>query len=84
MNRTPGGSSSNSAAAVAMEMCMAAIGSQTGGSITRPASFCGVAGLKASHGVPLAGVVPISPRLDHVGPIGRSAGSSRGLGSNCR
>ncbi|MCA9221278.1 MAG: amidase, partial [Planctomycetales bacterium] len=73
LSRTPGGSSSGSAAAVAMEMCMAAIGSQTGGSITRPASFCGVAGLKASHGaVLLAGVVPISPRLDHVGPIGRS------------
>ena len=46
LDRTPGGSSSGSAAAVASGMCLAAIGTQTGGSITRPASFCGVAGFK--------------------------------------
>lgn len=75
LDHTPGGSSSGSAAAVALEMCMAAIGSQTGGSITRPASFCGVAGLKPTFGkVDLTGVVPISGRLDHLGPIGRSVG----------
>ena len=72
LNRTPGGSSSGSAAAVAMRMCMAALGSQTGGSITRPASFCGIAGLKPSFASAwLKGVVPISGRLDHVGPMGR-------------
>ncbi|MDP7017811.1 MAG: amidase, partial [Pirellulaceae bacterium] len=69
-DRTPGGSSSGSAAAVAVQMCAAAIGSQTGGSITRPASFCGVAGLKPTHQtVALDGVVPISFHLDHPGPI---------------
>jgi Asp-tRNA(Asn)/Glu-tRNA(Gln) amidotransferase A subunit family amidase len=72
---TPGGSSSGSAVAVALEMCCAAIGSQTGGSITRPASFCGVAGMKPTAGwMPLQGVVPISSRLDHLGPLARTAG----------
>lgn len=71
---TPGGSSSGSAAAVAMRMCVAAIGSQTGGSITRPASFCGVCGLKPTLGfVSTQGIVPISHRLDHPGLIARSA-----------
>ena len=51
-NCTPGGSSSGSAAAVARQMCMAAVGSQTGGSITRPASFCGVAGMKPGFSIP--------------------------------
>jgi len=73
LDRTPGGSSSGSAAAVVMEMCMAAVGSQTGGSIIRPASYCGVCGLKPTFDViSLAGVVPVSPRLDHLGPIART------------
>ncbi len=73
LNHTPGGSSSGSAAAVAAQMCMAAIGTQTGGSIIRPASYCGVCGFKPTFGiVPLAGVVPVSPHLDHAGPIARS------------
>jgi len=73
LDRTPGGSSSGSAAAVALGMCLGAIGSQTGGSITRPASFCGVAGCKPSYGrVSLAGIVPLSFHLDHPGPIGRT------------
>ena len=71
---TPGGSSSGSAAAVSLEMCLAALGSQTGGSITRPAAYCGVAGLKPTFGrVDTVGVVPVSRHLDHVGPIARSA-----------
>lgn len=72
---TPGGSSSGSAAAVATEMCLAAIGSQTGGSIVRPASFCGVAGLKPGYGeLPLAGIAPLAMHLDHVGPLARRVG----------
>jgi Asp-tRNA(Asn)/Glu-tRNA(Gln) amidotransferase A subunit family amidase len=73
LERTPGGSSSGSAAGVALGMCLGAIGSQTGGSITRPASFCGVAGCKPTFGrVSGAGVVPLSRHMDHVGPIARS------------
>lgn len=69
-NRTPGGSSSGSAAAVAAGMCLGAVGSQTGGSITRPASFCGVAGMKPTYGsVSLEGIVPLSAPMDHPGPI---------------
>jgi aspartyl-tRNA(Asn)/glutamyl-tRNA(Gln) amidotransferase subunit A len=68
--RTPGGSSSGSAAAVACGMCPGALGSQTGGSITRPASYCGVAGCKPTWGrVSVAGVLPLAPSMDHVGPI---------------
>ena len=72
LGRTPGGSSSGSAAAVCSGMCVAAVGTQTGGSILRPAAYCGVVGFKPSHGlVPIEGVVPVAPSLDHVGPIGR-------------
>jgi aspartyl-tRNA(Asn)/glutamyl-tRNA(Gln) amidotransferase subunit A len=77
--RTPGGSSSGSAAAVACGMCLGALGSQTGGSITRPASYCGVAGCKPTFGrVSKVGVVPLAPSMDHVGPI---AGSVHDLAS---
>ncbi len=70
---TPGGSSSGSAAAVAVAMCFGAIGSQTGGSITRPASYCGIAGCKPTFGrVSRRGAVPVSFHLDHVGPIART------------
>lgn len=72
-SRTPGGSSSGSAAAVAVGMCLGALGSQTGGSITRPASYCGVMGCKPSFGrVTLEGIVPLAPSLDHPGPMARS------------
>jgi aspartyl-tRNA(Asn)/glutamyl-tRNA(Gln) amidotransferase subunit A len=55
-------------------MCLGAVGTQTGGSIIRPASYCGVAGLKPTAGaVSLEGVVPISPHLDHAGPLARCA-----------
>lgn len=68
LERTPGGSSSGSAAAVACGMCLGALGTQTGGSITRPASYCGVCSLKPSYGrVSVDGVLPLAPSLDHVG-----------------
>jgi aspartyl-tRNA(Asn)/glutamyl-tRNA(Gln) amidotransferase subunit A len=68
--RTPGGSSSGSAAGIACGMCLGALGSQTGGSITRPASYCGVAGCKPTFGrVSTAGVVPLAPSMDHPGPM---------------
>lgn len=72
LERTPGGSSSGSAAAVATGMCIGALGSQTGGSITRPASYCGVAGCKPSYSmVSCNGVVPLAESMDHPGPIAR-------------
>lgn len=75
---TPGGSSSGSAAAVSAELVPVAIGSQTGGSITRPASFCGVCGLKPTFDtVSLDGVVPVATSLDHPGPIARCVADLR-------
>jgi aspartyl-tRNA(Asn)/glutamyl-tRNA(Gln) amidotransferase subunit A len=72
-DRTPGGSSSGSAAAVASGMCLGALGSQTGGSITRPASFCGIAGYKPTFGwLSRRGLFPFSPSLDHPGPMART------------
>jgi aspartyl-tRNA(Asn)/glutamyl-tRNA(Gln) amidotransferase subunit A len=72
VRRTPGGSSSGSAAALACGMCLGALGSQTGGSITRPASYCGVAGLKPTFGrVSTQGVVPLAASMDHVGAMAR-------------
>lgn len=66
--RTPGGSSSGSAAAVAAGEVPLAIGTQTIGSVIRPAAFCGIIGVKPSYGrIPTEGVVPVSPSLDHVG-----------------
>jgi Asp-tRNA(Asn)/Glu-tRNA(Gln) amidotransferase A subunit family amidase len=68
LDRTPGGSSSGSAAAVACCMCLGALGTQTGGSLTRPASYCGVCSLKPTYGrVSVDGVLPLAPSLDHVG-----------------
>ncbi len=72
--RTPGGSSSGSAAAVAAGMCQGAIGTQTGGSIIRPAAYCGVAGLKPTFGrIGTRGMLPLSPSLDTIGVIARTA-----------
>jgi Asp-tRNA(Asn)/Glu-tRNA(Gln) amidotransferase A subunit family amidase len=75
LKHTPGGSSSGSAAAVADFMVPLATGSQTAGSIIRPASYCGVVGYKPSYGkVMLAGVKALSPSLDTLGCFGRSVG----------
>ncbi len=72
-SRTPGGSSSGSAAAVAAGMASVALATQTGGSTIRPASFCGVAAIKPSYGVvPIAGMHPYAPSLDTVGWMARS------------
>ncbi|MCW5635774.1 MAG: amidase [Rubrivivax sp.] len=71
--RTPGGSSSGSAAAVAAGMVPLAIGTQTNGSVIRPAAFCGVYGFKPSFGlVPRHGILKVSPSLDTVGVFARS------------
>jgi Asp-tRNA(Asn)/Glu-tRNA(Gln) amidotransferase A subunit family amidase len=71
--RTPGGSSSGSAAAVAAFMVPGAIGSQTNGSVIRPAAFCGVVGFKPTHGlIPRSGALLLSRALDHVGVFARS------------
>ena len=73
LTRTPGGSSSGSAAAVAAGMVPLAIGSQTNGSMIRPAAFCGVFGVKPSHGlISRAGALTLSRTLDHVGAFARS------------
>ena len=75
---TPGGSSGGSAAAVAAGLCVAALGTDTGGSVRIPAAYCGVVGLKPSHGlVSTGGVVPLSWRLDHVGPLTRTVADAR-------
>jgi Asp-tRNA(Asn)/Glu-tRNA(Gln) amidotransferase A subunit family amidase len=67
-NHTPGGSSSGSAAAVGAGLCPLALGTQTIGSIVRPAAFCGVVGFKPSYGrISAEGVIPLSPAVDHIG-----------------
>ena len=72
-DHTPGGSSSGSAAAVAALMVPGAIGSQTNGSVIRPAAFCGVVGFKPTHGlIPRSGALLLSRALDHVGVFARS------------
>ena len=68
LGHTPGGSSSGSAAAVAAGFCSLALGTQTIGSVIRPAAYCGVAGFKPTYGrIPVDGVIPSAPSLDTVG-----------------
>ena len=78
---TPGGSSSGTAAAVASRMVPAALGSQTGGSISRPAAYCGVVGFKPTYGrVSLRGVLELAFSLDHIGPLTRTVGDAALVG----
>lgn len=73
LGRTPGGSSSGSAAAVAAGMVPLAVGTQTGGSVIRPAAYCGIVGFKPTFGaIPRTGVLVQSPRLDTIGVFARS------------
>ncbi|MDA0821841.1 MAG: amidase [Proteobacteria bacterium] len=71
---SPGGSSSGSGVAVAAGLCVAALGTDTGGSIRIPSTFCGITGLKATFGrISVNGVVPLAWSLDHIGPMTRTA-----------
>ncbi len=73
--RIPGGSSSGSAAAVAGALCDFALGSDTGGSVRAPASFCGIFGIRPTHGrISLEGVCPLAPSFDTAGWFARDAG----------
>jgi Asp-tRNA(Asn)/Glu-tRNA(Gln) amidotransferase A subunit family amidase len=79
---TPGGSSSGSAAAVAAGLCPLALGTQTIGSVIRPAAFCGVVGFKPTYGrVPVDGVIPFASSLDTVGFFTQDAESARAVAS---
>jgi len=78
VTRSPGGSSGGAGISVAAGMAVAAIGTDTGGSIRIPSAACGIVGLKPGHGeVSTAGVIPLSDKLDHVGPLTRHAADAR-------
>jgi aspartyl-tRNA(Asn)/glutamyl-tRNA(Gln) amidotransferase subunit A len=73
LDHIPGGSSGGSAAAVAARLCVAALGTDTLASIRLPAAYCGIVGLKPTHGLAsIRGIIPVSESLDHVGPMCRT------------
>ncbi len=77
LDHIPGGSSGGSAAAVSARMCCAALGTDTLASIRMPSAYCGIVGLKPTHGlVSIRGIIPISETLDHVGPMTRTVGDT--------
>ncbi|MEK7509768.1 MAG: Asp-tRNA(Asn)/Glu-tRNA(Gln) amidotransferase subunit GatA [Patescibacteria group bacterium] len=83
--RVPGGSSGGSAAAVAGEMALAALGSDTGGSIRQPASHCGIVGLKTTYGsVSRYGLMPMGSSLDQIGPLTKTVEDARILFESIR
>ena len=80
-DRVPGGSSSGSASAVAGRLCDFALGTDTGGSVRAPASFCGIYGLRPTHGaIPIGRCMPLAPSLDSVGFFARDALTLRQVG----
>jgi aspartyl-tRNA(Asn)/glutamyl-tRNA(Gln) amidotransferase subunit A len=73
LDRNPGGSSGGSAAAVSADLCFGALGTDTGGSIRTPASYCSIVGLKPTYGlVPIRGIIPLVLSRDHCGPMTRT------------
>ena len=80
LDRSAGGSSGGSAAALAARMVPAALGTDTLGSLRIPSALCGTSAIKATHGrVPIAGIVPLAPTLDHAGPLARTVAECSAL-----